>query len=167
MGDPTPIRLGQTDAARYGRLRRAMLEDAPWAFAAEPEDDEALGLFAAGEDSATFAIVGPGGDLVAAASVTRARPRKFRHRARIWGVFVDPVHRSRGLGRATLVAALDLARSWPGLDFVDLGVSARSPEARRLYERLGFVVWGREPEATDHAGARHDELQMTLKLRRS
>jgi L-amino acid N-acyltransferase YncA len=43
--------------------------------------------------------------------------------------------------------------------------SANSPEAQRLYERFGFEVWGREPEATEHDRRRYDEIHMTLRLR--
>lgn len=49
-----------------------------------------------------------------------------------------------------MTAALDHARAWVGVDFVDVGVSENSPQARGLYTRLGFEEWGREPEATEH-----------------
>jgi ribosomal protein S18 acetylase RimI-like enzyme len=95
----------------------------------------------------------------------RARSPKFAHRASIWGVFVDSAYRRKGLGRAVVTAAIVLARSWPGVDYVDLGASERAPEAQCLYESLGFRAWGREPEATQHEGRRYDEIHMTLRLR--
>ena len=61
-------------------------------------------------------------------------------------------------------AAIDLARSWVGVDFVDLSVSENAPEAQRLYESLGFEQWGREPEVTEYEGQRYDEIYMTLRL---
>lgn len=181
---PTVIRLGPGDAERYARLRLRMLTLAPWAFSATPEDDEALDVprlaeTFAQEHHATFAIEAarsleldsqiegePGGPvLVGSASVTRATSPKFSHRARIWGVFVDPASRGRSLGRALMDAAITHAQSWPGLAFLDLSVSANSPEAQRLYESFGFAAWGREPEATEHEGRRYDEIHMTLRLR--
>src|SRR5687767_6678921 len=96
---PAPIRLTSEDAARYLRLRDRMLRDAPWAFDASPVDGDALDLArtAATLDSAhaaTFAVEAAGAEdapeLVAAATITRAPPPKFSHRARISGVFVDP-----------------------------------------------------------------------------
>src|SRR5690606_23397270 len=131
-----PFRLAAGDVERYARLRRRMLDDSPWAFSASPEDDRALDLAALKEQlgEQEFAIVGveatPGGELAAVTGVVRARERKFAHRAIIWGVFVAPEHRGRGLGRAVMTAAIDLARSWPGVDYVDLAVSVRSPEAQ-------------------------------------
>jgi ribosomal protein S18 acetylase RimI-like enzyme len=180
----TVIRLGPDDAERYARLRLRMLTLAPWAFGATPDDDEALDvrhlthMFAQGHH-ATFAIeaersLEPNGqierdseglpELVASASVVRAKSAKFAHRARVWGVFVEPAFRGQGLGKALMHAVITHARSWRGVTYLDLGVSANSPEAQRLYEGLGFTVWGREPEATEHDGRRYDEVHMTLRL---
>jgi ribosomal protein S18 acetylase RimI-like enzyme len=180
-GVPAPIRLGPADASRYSRLRSRMLVESPWSFGASPEDDEALdparlAELLRSEESAIFAIeasaLAPwgggrpaaGAELIAAAAVVRMKRPKFAHRARIWGVFVEPQYRGRGLGRAVMEAAVGAARGWPGVDYVDLAVSANVPAAEHLYRRLGFVAWGREPEATEHAGRRHDEIHMTLRL---
>lgn len=175
------IRLQPGDAERYVRLRLRMLTLAPWAFGATPDDDEALdiahvaGLFAQ-EHHATFAIEARSPDrqigtesgglpmLVASASLTRAASPKFSHRARVWGVFVEPAYRGRAFGKALMHAVIAHARSWLGVSFLDLGVSANSPEAQRLYESFGFAEWGREPEATEHDGRRYDEIHMTLRL---
>lgn len=177
----TVIRLGPGDAERYARLRLRMLTLAPWAFSATPEEDEALdvahlaGIFAQ-EHHATLAVEAPprnGSELagrsvlVASASVTRAKSPKFSHRARVWGVFVEPAHRGNGLGRALMDAAITHARSWQGVEFLDLAVSGNSPEAQRLYESVGFVVWGREPETTEHEGRRYDEIHMTHRLQKA
>ncbi len=166
----TPFRLKPADAERYARLRLRMLHEAPWAFDMTSDGDDALDPAhltrrLASERSATFAIEAePPPELVAAASVTRGKPPKFAHRAKLWGVFVEPAHRGQGLGRAVVASAIGLARHWPGVEFIDLGVSENSREALRLYESLGFEPWGREPEATAHEGRRYDEIFMTLRL---
>lgn len=171
------FRLQPRDAVRYARLRRRMLLDAPWAFSASPENDRGLDLAflekaLAAETQAIFAIEASAPsvaseprELVAAAGVLRQVSPKFDHRANIWGVFVAPEHRRKGLGRAVVAAAIDWAREQPSVDYVDLGVSERAEDARRLYESLGFAAWGREPEATEVDGRRYDEIHMTLRLR--
>lgn len=54
-------------------------------------------------------------------------------------LWVAPAHRSGGLGRLLLAAAFaDAARLW-GACFLRLQVYDRTPEARRFYDRLGFV----------------------------
>ncbi|MCA9750695.1 MAG: GNAT family N-acetyltransferase [Gemmatimonadetes bacterium] len=169
------LRLQPADADRYTRIRRRMLVDAPWAFAASPEDDRALDPAQLAEvltspAHAIFAVEGdtaPDGgarELAAVASIRRETSPKFAHRAGVWGVFADPAYRRRGFGRAVVAAAVAHARTWPGVDWVDLGVSANAPAARALYESLDFVVWGREPDATEIDGVRHDELFLALRL---
>lgn len=61
-------------------------------------------------------------------------------------------------------AAIELARTWHGVDFLDIGVSENSPEAQRLYESLGFRAWGRQPEVTRFEQRRYDEIFMALRL---
>jgi ribosomal protein S18 acetylase RimI-like enzyme len=166
---PSPFRLTPDDTARYVRLRLRMLQAAPWAFSASPEDDLALdpahvATLLADEHHAIFAVSAEDGALVAAASIVRQQSPKYAHRAKLWGVFVEPAHRGSGLGRAVISAAIDLARGWQEVDYIDLGVSANSPDAQHLYESLGFRVWGREPESLQHKGRRYDEIFMTLRL---
>jgi GNAT superfamily N-acetyltransferase len=163
-----PFRLRPADAERFVRVRRRMLEDAPWAFSADPESDSAsdatrVAEHLAKEDDAILGV-DDGKDLVAVLGVARRRGAKFAHRALVWSVFVEPAHRGRGLGAALLTRAIELARTWPGIDYVDLAVSEGSPAAHHLYERFGFVAWGREPEATEVGGRRYDEHHMTLRL---
>lgn len=168
------IRLTPKDAGRFLPLRKQMLIEAPWAFSATVEDDFALDLAnvqrsLAEPSNVIVAAEAPdaSGALIASAGIFRMKSPKFSHRAKLWGVFVDPQHRGLGLGRAVMAAALELAKGWNDVEFVDLGVSANAPEARKLYASLGFREWGREPEATQHEGRRYDEIYMSLRIDRS
>jgi ribosomal protein S18 acetylase RimI-like enzyme len=62
-------------------------------------------------------------------------------------VYVAPPHRSRGVGQALVEAALGFASTLPGITQVLLCVSEKTPPAVALYQRLGFVTWGIEPDA--------------------
>jgi ribosomal protein S18 acetylase RimI-like enzyme len=71
----------------------------------------------------------------------------LRFRAAIWSdalecylaeLYVVPQHRGRGLGRALLQTAMDVARA-KGADHMDLGTSEDDAAARSLYESLGFI----------------------------
>ena len=53
-------------------------------------------------------------------------------------LYVVPDRRGRGLGRALMEAALELARR-EGADYMDLSTSETDVAARRLYESLGFT----------------------------
>lgn len=167
------VRLAASDAARFAALRARALADSPWAFGEDPADEsvvdsQRIANRLTDPSEAVFAIESPddeGRSLVAAAGVIRAEEPQYAHRARIWGVFVDPAFRGRGFGSAVLKAAIKHAQAWRGVDFIDLGVSENSPEALKLYRSLGFEQWGREPETTDYQGRRYDEIFMTLRLR--
>lgn len=52
-------------------------------------------------------------------------------------LYVVPGARGRGLGRALMNAAIDLARG-EGADYMDLGTAETDVAARALYESLGF-----------------------------
>lgn len=165
----TAVRLGVADAEAYAALRREMLLDAPWAFGSSPNDDgrskvELLRVSLARPEHAIMAVRDAGG-LVATAGVLREEKIKRRHIAMVWGVYVTPAARGRGLGGVVVRAAVEEARGWDGVACVQLSVSERAPAARRTYEKLGFCVWGEEPDALrtgDETG--HAEVHMWLRL---
>jgi ribosomal protein S18 acetylase RimI-like enzyme len=61
-----------------------------------------------------------------------------RQTAHVTDVYVRPEARRRGIGRALLAELVEPARQ-AGLGHVSLEVLVRNTDARRLYERLGFV----------------------------
>lgn len=157
--------LGPDDADAFFALRREALLDTPLAFGSSPEDDRISSPEAAraqlSQGAASVVFGAMRGGLVGMVGVVRDHHRKAAHRAMIWGMFVRPAHRGAGVGRALLDAAIAHAATLDGVRWIDLGVSAANPGARRLYERAGFVVWGTEPEATMYDGMLVDEHHMT------
>ncbi len=103
-------------------------------------------------------------ELVGITSCSRDRGVKHRHKALIWGMYVAPEARGRGIGRTLLREAIRRARAWPGLEQVVLGVATHNEAARALYRSCGFEVFGVEPRALK-VGARYvDEEHMVLRL---
>ena len=66
----------------------------------------------------------------------------------VWQLAVLPALRSRGLGTLLIRAAEGRIRE-RGLRRAELAVEEENPRARALYERLGYVAYGREPDAWD------------------
>jgi ribosomal protein S18 acetylase RimI-like enzyme len=91
-------------------------------------------LLTAGETTVLLGGTGPDGIAV------------LRFRAAIWSdapecylaeLYVAPLLRGQGLGRALMESAIEVARA-RGADHMDLGTSEDDVAARRLYESLGF-----------------------------
>jgi GNAT superfamily N-acetyltransferase len=159
------------DADAWAHARLEALTAHPLMFGATPPGSasELLGMFRERVTQHESVIVGALRDsqLDGVVGVVRQPGLKERHKAVVWGVYVAPSTRSRGLGHALLNAAITHARSWPGLEQLHLSVSEVPEHARPLYERVGFVAWGREPRALVWNGISVDETHMVLDLRRS
>lgn len=89
---------------------------------------------------------------------------KTRHRATVFGVFVLPEFRGRGLARNLMEAVLSGARAVPGLERLDLTVTAHNLAARKLYEQCGFLLWGTEPDSVRWQGERWSKLHFSRPL---
>jgi RimJ/RimL family protein N-acetyltransferase len=85
------------------------------------------------------------------------------HRAHFWlGLEVEA--RAQGFGRALLQTVIDWAASETPLAWIDLGVFAGNPAARRLYEGAGFIERGRMVDAFRIDGESIDDIEMTFDL---
>ncbi|MGW2423020.1 GNAT family N-acetyltransferase [Streptomyces sp. NPDC001709] len=69
----------------------------------------------------------------------------------LWQLAVLPALQSRGLG-TLLIRAAEQRIVGRGLRRSELAVEEGSPRARALYERLGYVAYGRAPDAWDEEG---------------
>jgi len=87
-----------------------------------------------------------------------ANPRR-RHCGSI-GMGVHDAYQGRGVGRALMGAALDLADNWLGLRRLELSVYADNAPAIALYQRSGFVVEGRSAAYALRNGVYVDALHM-------
>lgn len=160
--------ITEADVEAYVALRREALADTPLAFASSPDDD-----FASTADSLRsqlvkapdWVIFGAFDDALAGScGLIRDRHVKAMHKMHLWGMYVTPSHRGRGLGEQLLAAAIDHARSLSGVDWIFLGVTSAAPAARRLYERAGFEIWGTEPDALRAGNSSVVEHRMALRL---
>jgi ribosomal protein S18 acetylase RimI-like enzyme len=66
----------------------------------------------------------------------------------LWQLSVHGALQSCGIGTVLIQAAEQRIRD-RGLRWAELGVEESNPRARALYERLGYVAFGREPDAWD------------------
>ncbi|MEV7194579.1 N-acetyltransferase [Streptomyces sp. NPDC093510] len=66
----------------------------------------------------------------------------------LWQLAVHPALQSCGIG-TFLVESAELRIRNRGLRQAELGVEENNPRARALYERLGYVAYGSQPDSWD------------------
>lgn len=124
--------------------------------AAVPVEQDAARLRAGGKFMA-FA-----GDLpVGLIGLNRHSMPRERHRGEIGPLYVVPDARGQGVADGLLQAAMDAAQA-QGIWQIELSVFVENHRAIALYERHGFVVTGKIPNAIEGADGFEDDLLMIL-----
>ena len=163
-------RLNKNDLDAYFANRLRALEHSPSAFLTTLEEEKARGnahfektLAHDGSDKAIFGAVSRGIVLGTVGIFREERP-KTRHKAMIWGMYVDLDQRNKGIGGKILDLAIQLARDEMTDNARYLSVETENDSARKLYESRGFKVWGTEPKAMRWDNKFWEEHHMVLEL---
>lgn len=153
-GGPADITLRlmhEADLPAYKRLRDAMLARHPEAFTSDADtelrrsaDSYGSRLTGGAGGACLFTLTAWRGDRLVGAITCEREPRlKVRHLVHIVGMMVADGLHGRGIGQALLLQALRLLRGDASLQQALLTVTACNAPAVRLYERCGFVRYGR------------------------
>jgi GNAT superfamily N-acetyltransferase len=87
------------------------------------------------------------GTLVGVVGLSFEHREKARHKATLFGMYVQTSYRGRGLGGQLVDEVLTCAKSRAGVLLVQLTVTEGNRCAQTLYEQKGFVQFGLEPFA--------------------
>ena len=104
------------------------------------------------------------GKLVGVMGFLREKSTKTKHSGVIWGVFTKPSARGQGIGKKLLQAIIDHARNCEGLAIINLTVITENQAAIALYEKMGFIAWGTQPDALRDGEKSYDELWMSYRI---
>ena len=166
MSEPTQVRiLAPADAEKYREVRLQALHEHPPAFGSLPEDEPNLTKTAArlaqSDDQCFFGSF-QGEQLAGIIRLSRYLDINEKHRAYIAGLYVLPLFRGKGCGRALVREALNRAAEIRGIRRVNLTVGTQQEAAIKLYKSLGFEIYGTEVETFSSKGVYYDEHLMTL-----
>jgi ribosomal protein S18 acetylase RimI-like enzyme len=108
---------------------------------------------------ATGAIFG-----IAILGITGRTKAQLRHKCEIWSVYTDPSMRGRGIARALMEACIAEARQ-RGYEAIILTAATHLTHVVKLYQNLGFVIFGTERGEVKMADGRSiDNHSMELVL---
>ncbi|MCU1331292.1 MAG: acetyltransferase, family [Candidatus Angelobacter sp.] len=162
--------LTPDDAKAFWHLRLEALRNDSASFADSAEEHLATTVETARErlsknDPISNFVVGvfEDGHLTATAGFYRYAHNKERHKGHIWGVYVRPESRGKGVASALMKEIVRRARAIGGLEQITLVASANLP-AQRLYKALGFESYGIERHSLKIGEQYVDDVLMVLWL---
>lgn len=116
-----------------------------------------------GEGTAVKLLAFDGKTLVGVADVYLKD--KIERHIGVFGITIKKEWRGKGLGKELMKRTLDEAvKHIKGLRIIELGVFANNPLAKKMYEKMGFVEYGRLPQGIRHRGEFVDHLYMYKKV---
>ena len=164
--------LTEADAGAYQVMRLRALKDHPEAYSSSFEEESKRMAEAVAErirgtlESSDGFLLGAfvAGKLTGATGFYREQGVKTDHKGTIYGVYVSPESRRKGIARALMSEAIDRAESLCGIREIKLAVEAGNEPACSLYRSLGFEPFGLEREAIFTAGKYWDEQHLARRV---
>jgi len=158
-------RLAPADAALYRDTRLEALRCNPEAFGStfEAESAQTLTFFSDRIGGSTVFGAFHDSKLVGIAGLLIGKGQKEAHKGRLVGMYVRPSARRAGVGRRLVETIIEFARHH--VELIQLAVVSDNEQARRLYERLGFLEYGVERKALKQEGHYYDEVLMAKDLK--
>ncbi|MFD2262781.1 GNAT family N-acetyltransferase [Lacibacterium aquatile] len=158
-------RLDPTDLPAVRALRLEALQAHPTAFGASYDTESKEELESYYRRLGNLIYVGGyvGDELVGISALMPLPPGNSAHITKLVSVYIQEKARGTGMSSAMIQTLIGIA-SRLKFEQIILTVEAGNSHASMLYERLGFVAYGRHPKSLKIAGRYYDELLMHLDL---
>ncbi len=105
------------------------------------------------------------GNIAGMIGYSSADSSKTKHKSTLWGLFVRPDFRGKGLATILVQSVIETARDLLDVEQVQLAVSTQNQASYGLYLRLGFTVFGTELHAMKIGDSYVDEYHMVKFLK--
>ncbi|NQX58400.1 GNAT family N-acetyltransferase [Paenibacillus qinlingensis] len=162
--------LDEHDAKIYHELRLSALQISPEAFGSTYEREVHFTLEMVADrikpTSGKFVLgaLDEQGSLVGSVSFVRESSLKTAHKGNVYAMFVAMNQRGQGLGKKLLNELIRRASECEGVEQINLAVISHNDAAKKLYNSLGFKVYGVEHNALKYNGQYYDEDLMVRRL---
>jgi len=162
--------LHESDAQVYQELRLNSLKNNPEAFGSTYEREVKFSLETVGErlkptqDKFVLGAFDVSGSLFGKVTFVRENSLKTAHKGNVYGMYVAPKMRGKGLGKSLLLELIRKARDCDSLERINLTVVSTNDSAKKLYMSVGFEVYGVERNALKFNGQYFDEDLMALNI---
>jgi RimJ/RimL family protein N-acetyltransferase len=176
MKESAEIRLlTEQDAIDYWKTRLRAVKEEPSAFSASYEEEvsrpieEIINRFRehwTGPENYNLGSFS-NGVLTGIVGFNREQRRKLRHKANIWGMYICPEARGKGIGRCLLTEVIRRSYNVKELEQIGLTVTCGNKPAIKLYENLGFKAYGIEKRALKIGFEYFDDILMVLPLEKN
>ena len=163
-------KLASHDLNELFSLRLEALQNSPTSFLFTYEEESSFGpsLFESllNPENLNSAIFGSyiNNELVGMVAVHKKNLSRIIHKSHIWGTYVKPAYRNRSIGKSLMQAAIAYAKNEMKCSMVCLSVITTNQSALKLYQSLGFKVWGKEESALIINGQPYDEYYAALQI---
>lgn len=157
-------KLTAKDAKAFHALRLEGLANHPCEFGTAYEEEASLPIHEIERRLDQGQIYGAflGQDLAAVAGFRRFDRLKKRHKAELFGVYVEKGARGRKLGEAVVREVIAVARR--DVEQLLATVASLNLPAKALYAKLGFEVFGIEPRGQKVDDRYYDQEHLVLML---
>lgn len=116
------------------------------------------------DDKFVLGAFNESGMLVGSVAFVREGGMKTSHKANVFGLYVAPEFRGKGIGKALMLELIRRAKLRDGVEQINLAVISENETAKNLYKSIGFEVFGVEHKALKYNGNYYDEDFMVLNL---
>jgi RimJ/RimL family protein N-acetyltransferase len=89
---------------------------------------------------------------------------KLRHKGILFRMYVSNVFRGQGIAKKLIEKLIERVKEISDIEQINLTVIANNDNAKKLYEKFGFVLFGSESNAIKWKGKYFAEDQMVLRL---
>jgi ribosomal protein S18 acetylase RimI-like enzyme len=172
--DPMKIRLiTEHDVTDFWKMRLRALKEEPGAFSASYEEELSKPIenivnrireHWSGPESYILGAF-KNGLLSGMVGFAREQGAKLRHKGKVWGMYISPEVRGKGIGRLLLLEVIRRSSDLEGLEQIVLTVTSGNKSAIRLYENMGFRSYGLEKRALKIGSQYLDDVFMVLPIR--